>query len=216
MLPPSTSITMTSCICERTEFLLPSTASIDSLFDIVLSDLCVVRGCVIFAPRGIRNSSGPTFCRCEISRQHSNCFGHRAYMLASATEVWRRSAWHHVASQTGPSNFHQRVRTWLVAVASRNGAAHWRKLESSVYCVRGQHVPLSLSLSQLEGRSSTRSRRMWTALSKNLGRVNTRREVNRNWKSEGRPAGRGEWLVADGIVRVDARQGWRRRTLCSR
>ena len=31
-------------------------------------------------------------------------------------------------------------------------------------------------------------------------------EVNRNWKSEARPAGRGEWLFEDGSMRVDAQR----------
>ena len=33
------------------------------------------------------------------------------------------------------------------------------------------------------------------------------REVNRNWKSEVRPAGRGEWCFQDGSMRVDAQRG---------
>ena len=36
--------------------------------------------------------------------------------------------------------------------------------------------------------------------------VEHQREVNRNWKSEGRPAGRGEWRFEDGNMRVDAQR----------
>ena len=43
------------------------------------------------------------------------------------------------------SNFHQHVRTWLIALASRNGAAHWRWLESPDNCVKGQYVYLPFS-----------------------------------------------------------------------
>ena len=39
------------------------------------------------------------------------CFGHRTYMLTSATGSGARCAWHHAVSQTGPSNFHQHVRS---------------------------------------------------------------------------------------------------------
>ena len=51
------------------------------------------------------------------------CFGHRMYMLASATGSGARCAWHHDVSQTSLSNFYQHVHTWLISLASRNGAA---------------------------------------------------------------------------------------------
>ena len=43
------------------------------------------------------------------------------------------------------SNFHQHVRSRLIALASRNGAAHWRCLESSDDCAKGQHVSFHFS-----------------------------------------------------------------------
>ena len=76
------------------------------------------------------------------------------------------------------------TRSYLVdctGVAQRSSALRW--LESFNDCVKSQHV-FSFSLSQLKGRSSTRSTRMRTASFKELGRVTTPREVNRNWKSE--------------------------------
>ena len=44
-------------------------------------------------------------------------------------------------SQSSWSNFHQNVRTWLIALASHNGAAHWKWSESSDDCVKGQYIP---------------------------------------------------------------------------
>ena len=43
------------------------------------------------------------------------------------------------------SNFHQHVRTWSIALASRNGAAHGRCLESPDDCVKCQYVSFPFS-----------------------------------------------------------------------
>ena len=80
-----------------------------------------------------------------IEVRHPTSFGHQTYMLASATGSGARYAWHHAVSQTSPSNFHQHVRTWLIALASRNGAAHWRWLESFNDCVKSQYVSFPFS-----------------------------------------------------------------------
>ena len=81
-------------------------------------------------------------------------------------------------SQTGWSNFHQHVRTWLLALASRNGVAHWRWLESSNDCVKGQYVyfPFSVSVERAEFHEIHAD--VDSVVSKELGRVNTRKEVS--------------------------------------
>ena len=63
---------------------------------------------------------------------------------------------------SGACRLHQHVRTWLIAQASRNEVAHWRWLESPDDYVKGLYVSFPFSV-PVEGRSSTRSTRMWTA-----------------------------------------------------
>ena len=63
---------------------------------------------------------------------------------------------------SGACRLHQHVRTWLIAQASRNGVAHWRWLESPDDYVKGLYVSFPFSV-PVEGRSSTRFTRMWTA-----------------------------------------------------
>ena len=87
-----------------------------------------------------------------------------------------------------------------MAQASRNGTAHWRWSGSPDDYVKGLYISFSFSV-PVEGRSSTRFTRMWTA----------------SFRAEVRPAGRREWHFEDVSMRADARQDWcQRRTLCSR
>ena len=61
--------------------------------------------------------------QCRPTLRDLTCFGHRTYMLAIVTGSGARCAWHHDVSQTSLSDFHQHVYTWLIVLASRNGAA---------------------------------------------------------------------------------------------
>ena len=85
----------------------------------------------------VRLSLNSLASECRPTLRDLTCFGHRTYMLASVTGSGARCAWHHDVSQTSPLNFHQHVRTWLIALALCNGV--------SCLCLR-QIVPCQRSL----------------------------------------------------------------------
>ena len=69
---------------------------------------------------------------------YSFAFAKRSTMRTETNYIV--TATDHITHSVSVSNFHQHIRTWLIALASRNGAVHWRWLESSDDCAKGQYV----------------------------------------------------------------------------